>query len=365
MRRTGLVGRPAVKQNQIILDLRRRIVSGELAPGTRLPTRRQMVVQYRASLPTVQQALDELLKNGFVEIRGPLGTFVAGSPPHLSRYAMVFPHYPNGERHWPRFWTALLNESMAPQREPVRRISAYFGVDGHSDVEDYLKLVQEVEEQRLAGLIFAWSATSLQDSPIIEQNAIPKVMISRPANVPGMSVVQLGGGFAENAIAYLHARGRRKVAVVAVPGQTRTDFASAIAQHGMEMRDHWWQVIPFDAPAECSQQVGLLLMNDSQRDRPDALVVADDNLVESLVSGVLSAGVRVPEELEIIGHCNFPWPTPSVVPVKRLGYDARQVLQACLDCLDEQARTGQRVQRVVPAVFEEQINVGAESANVM
>ena len=86
----------SVKHHVILHDLRRQIVAGALAPGKRLPTRRQMSEQFAAGPMTVQRALDRLQRDGFVVSRGTLGTFVAQDAPHLCRYAVVFHDYPQG-----------------------------------------------------------------------------------------------------------------------------------------------------------------------------------------------------------------------------------------------------------------------------
>ena len=94
----------------------------------------------------------------------------------------------------------------------------------------------------------------------------------------------------------------------------------------------------------------------------DALIVMDDNLVEHASAGILAAGVRVPEQLDVVAHCNFPWPAPSVLPVARLGYRAAEVLDRCVDWInarregrplhaDAFAGDAHAVQRVAP-VFD-------------
>ena len=59
----------------------------------------------------------------------------------------------------------------------------------------------------------------------------------------------------------------------------------------------------------------------------------------------MDAGVKVPDELEVVAHCNFPWSTPSSIPVHRLGFDAREVLRAALNCIDAMGR-----RELVPSV---------------
>ncbi len=100
-----LRSRPPVRQREIEVELRKQIVDGLLAPAMRLPTRRELAEVYGASSRTVQDALDSLAADGFIESQGTRGTFVSDRPPHLSNYALVF-GVPS--RH-NRFWSTLQN----------------------------------------------------------------------------------------------------------------------------------------------------------------------------------------------------------------------------------------------------------------
>jgi GntR family transcriptional regulator len=69
----------------IYVQLREQIAAavgrGELMPGARLPTMREVAVTLRIDLNTVQRAYAELEKNGIlVMVRG-RGSFVAAAPP--------------------------------------------------------------------------------------------------------------------------------------------------------------------------------------------------------------------------------------------------------------------------------------------
>jgi len=61
---------------QIQADLRERIRSGELVPGSRLETEQDLMARYEVSRATVRQALGGLVADGLVEIRRGLGTYV-------------------------------------------------------------------------------------------------------------------------------------------------------------------------------------------------------------------------------------------------------------------------------------------------
>jgi DNA-binding LacI/PurR family transcriptional regulator len=117
------------------------------------------------------------------------------------------------------------------------------------------------------------------------------------------------------------------------------------------------------ATPETARNLIHLLMQGAER--PDALLIADDNLVEHATAGLVAAGVRVPDDLEVVAHCNFPHPTPSVLPVRRLGYDAREVMKACVESIDIQRRDGKTAPTVtVKAVFEDEIGMQEDASCV-
>ena len=61
---------------QIAEDLRRRIVAGEFAPGSRLPSEAELCEHYRVSRVTVRTAAKSLESQGLVDIRHGSGMFV-------------------------------------------------------------------------------------------------------------------------------------------------------------------------------------------------------------------------------------------------------------------------------------------------
>jgi DNA-binding LacI/PurR family transcriptional regulator len=333
--------RPPVKQQQIAADLRQQIVQGELKPGTQLPTRVELEQQFDVSTITVQRALDQLAGDGFVVARGRQGTFVAEHPPHLSTYALIFPHRHSEGRPWPRFWTALVQETMRVQQEaPQRRFAVFHDVEGHSSDEDYHTLVASIRSQRLAGLMFFFNPLSLANTPVLTEPGIPRVgLLTR--TVPGIRRVHIDSpAFARRAAEYLRQRQRRRAAILTIPGRTSDrlpggSLLSVLTAAGIECPPHLQQAVDPHHPQWADNAARLLL---SGGDRPDALIITDDNLVEHASAGLVAAGVSVPGELDVIAHCNFPWPTPSVLPVRRLGYDAREVLRACIADIDAQRR---------------------------
>lgn len=346
-----------MKQQRIVELLRNRIVEGRWSPQTRLPTWRQLSDEFIVSLMTVKAALDQLAREGFVESRGTAGTYVSSRPPHLHRIALVFDVLPDS-RDFSRFLMSLSREAQAAGVRRDRDVSIWYGIDGHADNEDFQQLVSDIRRRRLAGLfLVAPMSPRLTDSPLMDDPRLPRVRVGTAMPEHGIRGVILDSrSFFEKALDHFVARGRRRVAIIeGLSGARRqAELEEALRRRGMICRPYWWHRVGISDPKNAAN-VTHLLMRLSPDDRPDAVLITDDNAVEYATAGLVAAGVRVPHELDVVAHCNFPWPTPSVVPVRRLGYDTRQVLQAGLDLLDAE-RQGQPLQELrIDAIWEEEL----------
>lgn len=78
-----LEGQTAIPRfEQLRAQLSVMVAVGRLQPGARLPTVRHMAEQLDLAPGTVARTYRELEKDGIVEGRGRLGTFVVDEPPH-------------------------------------------------------------------------------------------------------------------------------------------------------------------------------------------------------------------------------------------------------------------------------------------
>lgn len=358
-----IYGRPANSQRHIVQELRSQIVSGDLSVGSRLPTRLEIERRFAAGATTVQRALDILRQDGFVESRGRSGTFVVENPPHLVRYAVVFPSNSiSFTRN--RFSAALESEVRRLRHErPEFKITEYVGVDGHEDSEDYQRLVREVRAHRIAGLIFAGHPYLVKGTPLLDEPTMPRVAIMERVQglqIPAVTLDMVS--FFARALDDLKARGRKRIAFLNPIGicHWQEILLPMLAERGLETRPFWWQCVSPDR-AEAARFSTHLLMRCEER--PDALIISNDNLLEYATAGLVAAETRIPEEIAVIAHCNFPYPTPSALPVYRLGFDARRVMEACIESIDKQ-RNGSEVADVtnIEAIFEEELPIALNAA---
>ncbi|MFJ7206988.1 TetR/AcrR family transcriptional regulator C-terminal domain-containing protein [Streptomyces sp. NPDC098789] len=79
--------RAVPRYSRIVGELRRRIEAGELAPGDRVPSTREITRQWGVAMATASKALAELRRDGAVRVVPGVGTVVAApaGPPRPSR----------------------------------------------------------------------------------------------------------------------------------------------------------------------------------------------------------------------------------------------------------------------------------------
>ncbi len=369
--------RPALKASRakqiwhrdIVRDLRAKILDGTFTAGQQLPTYVELEKQFRSTPRTVSRALEVLQEHGFVRTEKRRGMFVAERLPHESDYALVFSFK---REQLSQFGLAMRNEAER-YAHSGRRFSLFYGISGHTDTDDYQRLQSFIQSHRLAGVIFAQAFHELSGQSVLEEPGIPRVAIASGSARADIPVVSAGvGNFLPRALDDLAARGRKRVAMIrnaddaAWPPHEVDEFFAEVAKRGMTTRQCWVQSV-YTSTSIRANEVAQLLMFAPPEARPDALIIRDDNLVEHATVGLAAAGVRVPQDLDVVAHANFPWVSPSAIPaVRRLGYDVRRMFEVCIERVDA-LRRGEPVERVthLPAVFEEELTSDRSSSDLI
>jgi GntR family transcriptional regulator, transcriptional repressor for pyruvate dehydrogenase complex len=81
---TTAIERPAVLSDQVVAVLERRIRSGKIAPGARLPSERELCSEFGVSRVVVREAIARLKGDGYIETRQGAGASVPAQPGFLS-----------------------------------------------------------------------------------------------------------------------------------------------------------------------------------------------------------------------------------------------------------------------------------------
>jgi len=331
--------RTADKQLSVVAELRTKIVQGVFPPGGKLPTRAELERYFGVSAATLQGAMDHLSRDRFIESKGRSGTFVVKTPPWLSTYALLMADHPSANAS--QFWTAILNEAYKLDKIGKTRLPVFYGFGPMhlrpDDFVDYYSIIEDVRAHRLGGLIFVTNPDYFEGTPIVSER-IPSVAVKTASalGIPGVYPDMVA--LVEQSLDYLQALGRRRVAVAGLDlsftgRYTPQRLQAAIESRGMVTRPFWNLQLESVRP-QGVQACANLLMHCTER--PDAIVIADDNLVPNFTAGLLASGVRIPDDLEIVAHANFPWPTQSMAPARRIGFDIHRLLEMCIEILAAQ-----------------------------
>jgi hypothetical protein len=285
------------KHPAILLQLREQILRGQYRPGDQFPTLDDLERNFQASRVTVHKALNRLAEEGFVYTRGRRGTYVSEHPPHLWHYAFVFPDRP-GTEEWGRFWLALSQEAARVGQTSPRRVTCFYGLR-HPKIsgDEFQRLIDTVRARRVAGVIFAFPPSNDIIDAIRQENPnTPMASIVSDRDPTQYAIVSPDSfKLLERGVDYLHQCGRKRIALFCVPMLPPpyiAHFQKLVSDRGMTTHPYWIQNAHPDS-AITARNAAHLLMHAGQSERPDALFIMDDNLVEYTTAGLIAAGVRV------------------------------------------------------------------------
>lgn len=336
--------------------IREQILGGRYAPGSQLPTFDNLVKEFGISRATMQLTIRQLKEEGFVKSVHRSGLFVSDMPPHLHRFGLIFASSP-GAKDWNRFLAALTAESpvVLRQREGMQ-IIPFNNITPGAVQDSTDQLITEVMIHRLAGLIITQGTAFMLKRPEVIQSGIPCVAINHvERDAFGAPVINTDEPmFYRKALAWLAERGRKRVAVLAMRqavGVTVQDCESA----GLKTRPHWICPIGSEFGGQTKFVVRLLL-DYPPEERPDAIILATDHLVEEALGTIHDAGIAIGRDLDVVAHCNWPWPVESPLPIARLGFHSHAFLNTALDLIS-MIRQGQTPpsKTLIPALFEHEL----------
>jgi len=333
-------------REQVAALLREELVAGRYSPGDRLPSRESLAKRIPAGYVTIQLAIGQLEDEGFVISRHGSGTYVTESPPHLCHYGMLlveseFAMQRVGNRY---------HQALRAEVERFNRLRAPHRIHIFQDVLQALQRpgAQELgvwlQARRLAGAIFPDASYDLVEQPLLATPGAGRVTAAWPRpSVLGLAhLVPDRKAFLCRACARLADAGCRRLAVLTTATnldvsqqQLPHRVAEQAAQLGMTTRPWWTISLDPELPASVHCVVRVLF-DRRPEERPDALIIEDDHMVEAAALALHEAGLA--DAVTVIGYCNYPDVPPSAVPLISLGLDCRELLATMVATIDAQVR---------------------------
>lgn len=341
------------KTHRIATDIRQQLVSGRIEPGEKLPTYDQLERQYKVSRATLRQVINTLKQEGLIRTAGRSGMFAAQAPSYVNRFGIAFPTV---DHAIPRFWSTINLAQIHLQMEHAIHISVYNNVNGQEQSQSFNQLMEDMNNQKLTGLFLISGEDFLHHSrAVLEDKTTPKLVLCHAHTGNWIHDMALDmGNWHRRAMNYLAQQGCKRIGLLRHRGVDCIPFARERAiEHGLELRDEDVLTINCHEP-QPAQQMIRLLMKQPASERPDGLVITDDNFAEYVCAGLVEAGVRVGEDVHVVAHCNWPWPSPKMLPIQRLGFHANHMFYFGIRAMNQmrQGRKPSRKYLNIPALFE-------------
>jgi len=355
-RRRLLRLQPKSKSAQIQDHIRRRIRSGQLRAGQRLPSERQLASRYGVNLHTVNKAMAALETELLLERSPGRGTYVRAD---ISR-GMVAVIFPAHLMTWPAgspFWETLMRR-LGGLLEG-HRFSPHFLLSSGTTDEEIRASLQPGSRlwQQVAGVVTRTGMGGFEDE--LSARGVPTVVFGDQEG-PGRHIVTNDNALlGRRAAEHLLARGYRRIGIItpepAEPeGVITAGFRSALRAGGVELRE---ERCIFHASRMGGEDAAAFRRLWARADRPEAVLISDDSLALGIGRAIVEMGIRVPGELAVITHACAGVPMDFPLPFTTCRYDVGRISRALYGMLERLIRGGPRdrgVVRVRPRVVQGQ-----------
>jgi GntR family transcriptional regulator of arabinose operon len=323
--------------------LRRQIEGGALKPGERLMPELEIAEKYGLARGTVRQALALLVNQGLLQRTRGKGTFVTDTivSSHSPLIGIVIPYLRDS-----------LTVDIMRGAESVLRLNGYSLIFGPSDVslDVECEQIKRLQRDKISGLIL-FPVSMPGEAPMLAQilrPSLPVVLIDRKIpEFAASSVFVDNRGGAYHAVEHLIALGHRRVACV-----THDGYISSVEDRirGYEQAMRAAGLVPFAAVSivrreptlegqpptysdEDMEPVDQLLRS---QDRPTALFCINDFIALGVMRHVLHRGLRVPQDIAIVGFDDIPLAPFMPVPLTTVAQPKFEIgAQAAMLLLDK------------------------------
>ena len=331
------------KHQRVYRALEREILAGEWQPGDRLPSEADLVERFGVSRITVGRAVRDLQRTGLVERRAGSGTYVraARGKEGGHSFGLLIPDLGETEIFEP-ICQGMMSSPLA--REHALLWGSPTG-SGETKEERAWHLCRQYVERRVSGVFFAPLERSAEKDEVnrriadaLDQAGIPVVLLDRTVEpYPERGRHDLAGidnAHAGHVItAHLVEAGSARPGFVALPNSAATvdareaGYRDALYRWGIAVERALIQ--RFD-PADAGAVASWL-----EAQRPDGIVCANDWTAARLMHTLLGLGLRVPDDVRIVGIDDVEYAKLLPVPLTTFRQPTRQIGTAALAAMLE------------------------------
>ncbi len=278
-----------------------------LALGTKLDSVKVLSERYQVSIITVRMALNHLQQEGLVDLRPGSGCYVT-APVDPESHIAILVECDILTQNVSLFYRHTVQQLRLFFREQGEGSRLYIGHAGTQDGVKPLTCLDFLEERDRGHIRGVAAIATVPDeswAAALREKGIPMVGMGMTNCWTGAVVNPDSAGFVKNAMRWLAGQGCRNPAMLSwCPPQDFSNpkadvFQAAVLENGMQFRPEWRRMDM--APLlDGAGWAGFREIWATSGARPDCLVVCDDILFRDACPAIVSAGIRVPDDLRIV-----------------------------------------------------------------
>jgi GntR family transcriptional regulator of arabinose operon len=328
------------KYQTVLEELVQDVVGGRYAAGQKFPSEAALVKRFGVSRITIGHAVRELQRRGMVDRVAGSGTYVRGGE-GLPRTGLVFGLIiPNlGETEI--FEPICQGIAAAPGAEGHALLWPYAGVSQAAREAQALELCRQCVARRVSGVFFAPLEFSQKSGAVnrkvlamLGEAGIAVVLMDRRPDENSMRERWDLVGIDNHRAGYLAAGhllglGSKRIGFLGYQGQAATvagrvaGYRAALAEAGIGKER------VFTVPAGEAGEIPAEALE------CDAFVAANDRIAGRLMHWLMGQGVRIPEDVRIVGIDDVRYAALLPVPLTTIHQPCREIGEAALGMMLE------------------------------
>ena len=335
---------------QLLSQLRQLILSGQLDPGSRLPSEAELQSRLEISRSTIRQALNNAKAEGLIERVTGKGSFVTSSPNAKAKLDLIG-YITFGFR-------SDMQVKLLSGAESVTKARGYGILFCHSnrDIKEENRLLDQLIKDKIRGILI-WPAMEEDKSRRIFQLAakslIPLVLIDR--TLKGLEydyVISENYAGAYTATEFLVKLGHKRISFLSQPilrlitvAERLRGYRQAVKDAGLKPLDPVLvgtpnlelmaeDIIP-TLSASSSKEIEQIARYLAEPDRPTAIFAMNDLVAMQALKAANLAGLRVPDHLSIVGFDDMDIVAHLEVPLTTVSQDTSYMGRRAAELLFE------------------------------
>jgi len=326
---------------QVALDIRRKILSGEMPVGFQLQSHRELAVTYDVSIMTINKALSGLVSEGVLHSRVGRGTVVAARPAESDGVVRTKGALGFVLRDLASPFFSLVAHAAQQRADELGYGLLFSSSSNRLDREE--EQIQRFCDMGVDGLVIVSMSRTYRISEsirVLHERGFPYVMVSYTAgdDIPFVGVDLAQGGYL--ATRHLIDNGHRRIGYIAdkigsMNGELRgSGYRRALTEAGLAVDPAFLFEYPFEGEwndFRSGYEIGKRVAEIP--DKPDAVFVFNDLGALGFQDGLLDHGVKVPDDIAVVGLDDIEAAARARVPLTTVRQPVDRIGAIAVDTL--------------------------------